>query len=733
MHARKTKRGVLIAALVTLLSLAGASTASAVIPGGLVPTSCQTSGAVPGCVTAHDLSGSSNVIVSPDGRNVYVLSANALLGFRRDPSSGALTQIAGPTGCLRTTASADCRQVGFSTPTDIVITPDGSSVYVSNFGSSTILEFDRDAAGGLTPKTGSPCIANVGTVLNGCADARAMATPQRMVIDPAGRYLYVASSALDTVAAGVTGLTIGAGGALSQIENSGGLAGCVQQTNSDNCNDGRGLVGASALAISADGNFVYVAASGGRSMAVLIRNASTGQLAMSAAANGCIEDASNDGCTNLLPEFAASGNFGDLVVGAGGQVYLAVQGSTNSARVLTFDPSGEGLVRRAGAPGCISNGAAANCSTGRVLTTPLGLATTADGQDVYLAAGGANTTGGVLELDRSGDGSLSPRNDARGCIYPSAVALCTALSTLGTPAGIAVSPDGHNVYAVASNTGRLTVFKRDSNSPVCDNVTIDVTSGTVPTLNLPCSDEDGDALTYQVISPPTLGSLGLLDSTAGTVVYGAPQGQNGTTTFTVKASYTSFSTFEAIGSITVNVVGAPVLVPAGIDNDHDGFFAGQDCNDANAAIRPGAVEIKGNNIDENCDGMAEPFPTLTSGVVHNWAPISKRSTTFKLVGLSITQVLPKGLSVTLKCSGKKCPFKIKKLKLPKAKKNAINAFSAIAKKQRKFRAGQTLEVWVSAPDFNTKVARIALKKGKQPVIQPLCALPGQTKAQKSCS
>ena len=60
------------------------------------------------------------------------------------------------------------------------------------------------------------------------------------------------------------------------------------------------------------------------------------------------------------------------------------------------------------------------------------------------------------------------------------------------------------------------------------------------------------------------------------------------------------------------------MQPSGIDNDKDGFFAGQDCNDGNNAIRPGAVEVKGNNLDENCDGLAEPFPTLTSGVASKW-------------------------------------------------------------------------------------------------------------------
>ena len=59
----------------------------------------------------------------------------------------------------------------------------------------------------------------------------------------------------------------------------------------------------------------------------------------------------------------------------------------------------------------------------------------------------------------------------------------------------------------------------------------------------------------------------------------------------------------------------------------------------------------------------------------------------------------------------------------------MNVFSALTKKQRKFRAGQTVELWVSAPSFNTKVARIKLKKGKRRSSEPLCVVPGQTKPQ----
>lgn len=52
----------------------------------------------------------------------------------------------------------------------------------------------------------------------------------------------------------------------------------------------------------------------------------------------------------------------------------------------------------------------------------------------------------------------------------------------------------------------------------------------------------------------------------------------------------------------------PVPTPPCVDADADGYFApacGSDCDDNNLAVNPGALEVCGNVIDDDCDGTTD--------------------------------------------------------------------------------------------------------------------------------
>ena len=181
------------------------------------------------------LSGAYGVAVSADGRNVYVAAfKGGVTIFDRDSSTGALAQKAGTAGCISSDGSGGACQKGtaIAGASSVVVTPDGKTVYVAAYTSNAIAIFDRDTStGALTQKAGTAgCIAEDGGGV--CQDGRALYGASEVTVSADGR--SVGHYATGHGSAAGDGLVIldrvPATGATTQKE---GPAGCVTEGGSE--------------------------------------------------------------------------------------------------------------------------------------------------------------------------------------------------------------------------------------------------------------------------------------------------------------------------------------------------------------------------------------------------------------------------------------------------------------------------------------------------------------------
>jgi streptogramin lyase len=103
---------------------------------------------------------------------------------------------------------------------------------------------------------------------------------------------------------------------------------------------------------------------------------------------------------------------------------------------------------------------------------------------------------------------------------------------------------------------------------------------------------------------------------------------------------------------TVALPPPPPVPPA--DIDADGYAAAVDCNDHSATVYPGAEEVAGDRIDQDCNGADEPLPRFFPHIDAYFTSKAKQWSRFTT--LTVDDV-PAGATIQLRCSGGGCRFK----------------------------------------------------------------------------
>lgn len=391
--------------------------------------------------------GSRAIVVSPDGRNVYVASSSsdAIAIFSRDRKSGALSQGKGKGGCVSAGGGGGCAvAVGLDEPNSVAISPDGLDVYATSRAGNSLTAFARNPKTGALKQLPPPagCVSSL--PLPGCVAGRGLLAPDVVVVSPDGTSVYAGSFFGNSVAAFARTAT----GALTQLA---GSAGCIAEAT-EGCATGIGLKSVEGLAISGDGASVYAATALSNAVVPLSRNPATGALAQAADGSGCIVDAALTGCT--LGRELAGANAVDVSPGDE-NVYVT---SLFSNSVTAFDrPGTTAISQKELTNGCLIFLRSAGCSFGRALIAPEGVTVAPDGKNVYLAS---FKSGAIDVLDRKPKGgAVRQKPGATGCLAI-AVNGCTRARALKGVSSIALSPDGRYAYSTAFESNAVAVFKR---------------------------------------------------------------------------------------------------------------------------------------------------------------------------------------------------------------------------------------------------------------------------------
>ena len=412
-------------------------------------------GQVQGALTIDRLDGAIDVVMSGDGRFVYVAATDddAISVFRRNTEASDVTNFG------KLTYSGERHQgdagsggaaVGLDGVLDITVTADGEHVYAAGAGASAIVVFARNQVTGslkflesLADGTTVNCLPVPLTCTMGNADGAA-----GVAASPDGRHVYLTGRDADGLIAferdgapptfafigGHPSVPFGPASDPPIPVRDGIATGSVPPIPPNPPAVVDGLFGASAVA-SIDNEHVFATGLGDQALASFLSDSVTGQLTF--------VDFKRDGQGGIdgLEAPTAVAVYANTVYVASASVTL----SENALAVFSHDGGGhltQLQIKRQGgsdAGGTIDGLFGASS----VVVSP-------DGKNVYVAS---RFPGAVAVFDRDGAGLLTFKE-----VQQTGVG---GVTSLGGAHGVAISTDGAHLYATASVDDAVVVFARD--------------------------------------------------------------------------------------------------------------------------------------------------------------------------------------------------------------------------------------------------------------------------------
>jgi DNA-binding beta-propeller fold protein YncE len=544
-----------------LILAAVAGTASAAPPplGGMTPLGCiKHAASATSCdQSVASMIGPSQIAMSPDGSSVYVVagSSNRVNAFRRDPAGGGLT----PIGCAGNTVASGCAAIApLDSPYYVAISPDGRSLYVTTGNSQTVTILSRASDGTLGA---AGCVKDDASTATCTQTVSELDFPYGVAVSRDNASVYVTSPYQDAV----IDFDRAADGGLTR-------AGCIADTSVATCgtNTADGLHGPKGIAVSADGRNVYVAdpPPAGNAVAVLSR-ASNGDL--SAPPGNCVKLTGTVQSCNQ--EARGLGRAEEIAISPD-DANLYVTGTDSQALVMFARNGSTGALTPLG---CVKSGASAETcdTTATELGVPFSPVVSPDGLSTYVVGGDV-----IVALDRGSGGALTPSS----CAKPSSssASCVTTYTDTSTPQDEVVSPDNRFLYLVTGET--LWVFAREL-PPACANGSATTPFEMPLSAPLSCTDPNGDPITRSIVTPPAHGDLGPIDQNAGAVPYTPRARFSGSDRFTFQASDGTLASPPSAFSVGVR----PAPAVSGLTLSHRRFRVGRKHTPVSAARRRAPV------------------------------------------------------------------------------------------------------------------------------------------------